>query len=162
MNLSIAQWDHVINELSHQHQNFDNIATVLAQAAIADGTIFLAAFGEMKAVTAVALNSTPPLCHAAEWSPSSIVTHTDRVWILAVDQEGDELAGRLSDAGIPFAWVSTQNDDQQLADAFLCLRPKKTTPLRDASTLDLVPHVMAALYVYYAVKSRMELLVAEA
>ncbi|ANU27455.1 DUF2529 family protein [Planococcus versutus] len=154
MDLFTNQLKHVFDRLSYQHDAFDRIATVLAQAAIAEGTIFIAAFGEMKAVTAVALNGTQLLPAVAEWSPASIVTHIDRVWILAAHEEGDELAGRLSDAGIPFAVVSAQSTNGKLADAFLFLNDQENTFTTDENNPRVVPYAMTALYIYYAVAQR--------
>lgn len=161
MNSLTAQLNSLFERLSRQQEAIGSIAGVLAQAAIADGTIFIAAFGELKAVTAVALNNKEPLRAAAEWSPASIVTSTDRVWILAPNKEGDELAGRLSDAGIPFAFISSQSDESELADAFLLLDSQERALLQDDGGPVLVPHAMAALYVYYAVKLSIDELLAE-
>ncbi|MBT2570889.1 DUF2529 family protein [Planococcus sp. ISL-110] len=161
MNSLTAQLNRLFERLSQQQDAINSIAGVLAQAAIAEGTIFIAASGEMKAVTAVAINSEKPLTAAAEWSPASIVTSTDRVWILAPDKEGDELAGRLSDAGIPFAFVSSQSDQSELADAFLLLDSPADFPVQDDGMPALVPHAIAALYIYYAVRLSIDELLAE-
>ena len=159
MNPLTAQFTESFEYLSQQQATFDSIAGILAQAVLAEGTIFIAAFGEMKAVSAVALYSKEPLTAATEWFPESIVTSTDRVWILAPDKEGDDLAGRLSDAGIPFALVASQSDESELADAFLPLSKRKGL-LQDDAMSELVPHAMAALYVYYVVKLRIDELLA--
>ncbi|MDQ0428297.1 hypothetical protein QOZ98_001123 [Planomicrobium stackebrandtii] len=158
MNPLTFQLNRLFEQLSQQQPAIDSTAAVLAQAAVSEGTIFIAAFGEMKAVTAAALLSEEPLMAAAEWSPSSIVMSTDRVWILATNKEGDELAGRLSDAGIPFALVSSQSDESELADAFL---PLDSVVLQDDGDPVWVPRAMAALYIYYAVKLSIDKLLAE-
>lgn len=158
MNLFPSQLNRFLEHLSQQQTAIDSIAGVLAQAAVAEGTIFVAAFGEMKAVTAVVLHSEEPLAAAVEWSPASIVTSTDRVWILAPNEEGNELAGRLSDANIPFALVSAQTKESELADAFL---PLGSIVLQDAGRPLMVPHAIAALFIYYAVKLSIEQLLAE-
>ncbi|TWT06953.1 DUF2529 family protein [Planococcus sp. CPCC 101016] len=159
MNPLTARFTRLFESLSERQTVFDSMAGILAQAAIAEGTIFIAAFGEMKAVSAVALYSKDPLTAAAEWSPESIVTGTDRVWILAPGKEGDDLARRLSDAGIPFAFVASQSDESELADAFLLLNDQKGL-LQDDSMPALVPYALAALYVYYAVKLSIDELMA--
>lgn len=158
MNPLTAQLTHLFERLSQQQTAFDSIAGVLAQAAVAEGTIFIAAFGEMKAVAAVAMDGNEPLTAGAEWSPESIVTSTDRVWILASGEEGDELAGRLSDAGIPFALTSSRSAESELADAFLHL---DSVLLEDVDGPLMVPQAMAALYSYYAVKLSIDGLLAE-
>ncbi|WP_298824359.1 DUF2529 family protein [uncultured Planococcus sp.] len=156
-----AQLTRLFERLSKQQPAIDSIAGVLAQAAVAEGTIFIAAFGEMKAVAAAALHSEAPLIAAAEWAPASIVTSTDRVWVLAPNNEGDELAGRLADAGIPFAFVASHSDESELADAFLPLSSHEGTLLQDDGLPGLVPHAMAALYIYYAVKQQIDQLLNE-
>ena len=161
MDLLTAQLNQLFAHLSKQQEAIDSIAGVLAQAAAAGGTIFIAAFGEMKAVTAVALHSKEPLAAAAEWAPASIVTDIDRVWILAPDEEGNELAGRLSDAGIPFAFMAPESGSSELADAFLPLELRKGILLQDDALSVIVPHAMAALYVYQAVKSSIDRLLAD-
>ncbi|ANU10033.1 hypothetical protein A1A1_06252 [Planococcus antarcticus DSM 14505] len=161
MNPLTTQLTRLFERLSQQQTDIDSIAGVLAQASAAGGTIFIAAFGEMKAVAAAAIYSSEPLTAAVEWSPSSVVTSTDRVWILSPNKEGDELAGRLSDAGIPFAFVSSQSDERELADAFLLLDGQEDSLMKDDSEPVLVPHAMAALYIYYAVKLRIDALLAE-
>lgn len=158
MNPLTLQLTRLFEQLSQQQAAIDSIAGVLAQAAVAESTIFIAAFGEMKAVAAAALYGEEPLIAAAEWLPSSIVTSTDRVWILAPTTEGDELAGRLSDAGIPLALVSSKSNESQLADAFL---PLDSVVLQDVGDPILVPHAMASLYIYYAVKLSIDELLTE-
>lgn len=149
MNLLTAQFTQMLEHLSQQHTPINTIASVLAQAIVAEGTVFIAAFGEMKAVIPVALNSLPT---AAEWSPASIINQTDRVWILAPNDEGDELAGRLADAGIAFAFVAAQSHESELADAFFSLNDLEDTLLQDDGQPVLVPYALAALFIYYAVK----------
>lgn len=161
MDLFTIQLTRLFERLSYEHEAIDSIAAVLAQAAIAQGTIFIAAFGDMKAVTAVALHSDEPLQNAAEWSPASIVTSIDRVFILTPNSEASELAGRLSDAGIPFALVAPPSKDSEFADAFLPLTSEETSLVQDDGKAALVPHALAGLYVYYAVKLRIDKLLAE-
>ncbi|MBD8013279.1 DUF2529 family protein [Planococcus wigleyi] len=161
MELLTAQLTPLFEHLAKQQEAIDSVAGVLAQAAVAGGTIFIAAFGEMKAVDSVAFHSKDPLASAAEWSPASIVTSSDRVWILAADKEGDELAGRLSDAGIPFAFMAPDSGNSELADAFLPLDKQKGARLQDDALSMIVPHAMAALYVYHAVKSSIDQLLAD-
>lgn len=161
MDLLTAQLNQLFGHLSKQQEAIDSIAGVLAQAAAAGGTIFIAAFGEMKAVTAVALHSKDPLAAAAEWAPASIVTGIDRVWILAPGEEGNELAGRLSDAGIPFAFLAPESGNSELADAFLPLDSQKAILVQDEDAAAVVPHAIAALYVYQAVKSSIDRLLAD-
>lgn len=157
MNPLTIQLNRLFDRLSQQQTAIDSIAGVLAQAAVAEGTIFIAAFGEMKTVVAAALHGEDLLKTAAEWSPASIVTPTDRVWILAPTTEGDELAGRLADAGILFAHVSSQSDESELADAFLSL---SGIVMQDDGGPILVPYAIASLYIYHAVKLSIDEMIA--
>lgn len=61
MGLSTAQLNQLFEHLSKQQEAIDATAGVLAQASVAGGTIFIAAFGEMKAVNSVALYSKRPV-----------------------------------------------------------------------------------------------------
>ena len=98
---------------------------MLAQAAIGEGTIFLAAFGEMKAVLPVALEGAEPLQKAVEWTSQSIVMPEDRVWILARNDEADELIGRLNVAHLPFAVLFGEAREGIEADAAVSLAGDK-------------------------------------
>lgn len=137
----------LFQEIAKQSAAIEDTAHLLAQAAAGEGTIFLAAFGEMKAVLPAALADEEPLRHAAEWRPESIVTHVDRVWILAKDREGDELAGRLNDAHLPFAMLTARTREPVEADAFLSLH---------IGSRVFVPDALGALFAYYAVKTAMD------
>lgn len=79
----------LFQRITEHEKTLEEIARLLAQAAVGEGTIFIAAFGEMKAVTAAAIYGAEPLTAAREWKPDSLVTGTDRVFILAKKDEGD-------------------------------------------------------------------------
>ncbi|WP_422124028.1 DUF2529 family protein [Planococcus sp. X10-3] len=141
----------LFEQIAMQENTIEDIARLLAQAAVSEGTIYLAAFGEMKAVCTVALDGDEPLPAAREWQPESYVTSADRVFILAKKDEGDELAGRLSDAAIPFAMLCTATKESDLPDAMLSLGIDKGGL-----------HAMAALYVYHNIKLIMDEMMDEA
>lgn len=151
----------LFQRIAKQEEAIEDIARVLAQAAVGEGTIFIAAFGEMKAVTATALHGAEPLPSAQEWHPESIITSADRVFILAKNSEGDELAGRLADAYIPFAMLSAETKENDLADAFISLKIDKGLLPDDEGGRTVVPHALAALYVYHAVKMAVDEMLAE-
>ena len=152
MKMLSTQLTGLFQRIAKQEEAIEDIARVLAQAAVGEGTIFLAAFGEMKAVAAAALYGAEPLASVAEWQPDSIVNSVDRVFILAKNDEGDELAGRLTDANIPFAMLCAESKETDLADAFISLGiDKGLLPAEDGGRT-VVPHALAALYVYHAVK----------
>ena len=152
MKMLITQLTGLFQRISKQEEAIEDTARLLAQAAVGEGTIYLAAFGELKAVAAAAIHGAEPLPNVKEWYPDSIVTSADRVWILAQQDEGDELAGRLADAFIPFALLSAQSKEDELASAFVSLNiDKGLLPAEDGGRT-VVPHAMGALFVYHAVK----------
>ncbi|WP_033541118.1 DUF2529 family protein [Planococcus sp. CAU13] len=146
---------------ARHEETIEEMARLLAQAAVGEGTIFIAAFGEMKAVAAAALEGTEPLPAAREWQPDSLVTSTDRIFILAKKDEGDELAGRLSDAAIPFAMLCAETKDSDLPDVFLSLGIDKGILPAETGGRTVVPHAMAALFVYHSIKLMVDEMLAE-
>ena len=146
----------LFQEIAEQSEAIDDTAQLLAQAAAGEGTIYLAAFGEMNAVLPAALGGEEPLRCAVEWLPESIVTHADRVWILAVNREGDELAGRLNDAHLPFAMLAARTREPVEADAFISLHIDKGLLLQGDGSRTVVPDAMGALFAYYAVKTAID------
>ncbi|MGI2327750.1 DUF2529 family protein [Planococcus sp. YIM B11945] len=151
----------LFQRIAQQEEAIEDTARVLAQAAVGKGTIYIAAFGEMKAVLAAAIEGAEPLPRAAEWRPESIVTSADRIWILAKKDEGDELAQRLADAHLPVAMLVAESKETDLADAFVSLKIDKGLLPTDDGSRTLVPHAMGALYVYHAVKLVIDEMLAE-
>ncbi|MFD1031789.1 DUF2529 family protein [Metaplanococcus flavidus] len=152
MKILSTQLSDVFEQIAMQENKIEDIARLLAQAAISEGTIFLAVFGEMKAVTAAALNGAEPLPSAREWKPESVLTSADRVFILAKKDEGDELAGRLSDAAIPFAMLTAEQKESDLPEVFMSLGIDKGNLSTENGGHSFIPHAMAALYVYHNIK----------
>lgn len=161
MKMLSTQLTGLMQRLAKQEEAVEDTARVLAQAAVGEGTIFLAVFGEMKAVTETALRGAEPLPCCAEWQPDSILTSTDRVWILAPDGEGDELAGRLNDAAIPFAMLTGAPREDYPADAFISLGISKGLIPTDEGGRTVVPHAIGALFIYHAVKMAIDEMLAE-
>lgn len=161
MKMLATQTAGLLQRLSKQEEAVEDTARVLAQAAVGEGTIFLAAFGEMKAVVETALNGAEPLESSIDWEPDSILTSADRVWILAPNDEGDELAGRLNDAGIPFAMLAGAVRELVEADAFISLGISKGLVPTDDGGRTVVPYAMGALFIYHAVKMIIDEMLAE-
>lgn len=162
MKMLSTQLSGLFQRIAGQEEAIEDTARVLAQAAVGEGTIFIAAFGEMKAVAISALEGAEPLASCAMWHPDSMITSADRVWILAKNTEGDELANRLNDAHLPFAMLTaeTRNNDKE-ADAFISLKiDKGLLPAEDGSRT-VVPHAIGALFVYHAVKMAIDEMLAE-
>ena len=161
MKMLTTQLTGLFQRIAKQEDAIEDTARVLAQAAVGEGTIYLAAFGELKAVTAAAIHGAEPLSSVKEWHPDSIITSADRVWILAQQDEGDELAGRLADAFIPFALLSARSKEDDLASAFVSLNiDKGLLPTEDGGRT-VVPHAMGALFVYHAVKMAIDEMLAD-
>ena len=162
MKMLSTQLAGLFQRIAGQEEAIDDTARVLAQAAVGEGTIFLAAFGEMKAVAISALEGAEPLQSCALWQPDSIITSADRVWILAKNDEGDELANRLNDAHLPFAMLVAEKRGNELeADAFVSMKiDKGLLPTEDGGRT-VVPHAIGALFVYHAVKMAIDEMLAE-
>ncbi|PSL40609.1 uncharacterized protein DUF2529 [Planomicrobium soli] len=161
MKMLTTQLTGLFQRIAQQEEAIEDTARLLAQAAVGEGTIFLAAFGEMKAVASAATHGTEQLPRVLEWQPDSILTSVDRVWILAKKDEGDELADRLADAHMPVAMLVAETKETDLADAFISLKlDKGLLPAEDGGRT-LVPHAMGALYVYHAVKLLIDEMLAE-
>lgn len=151
MKMLSTQLAGLFQRIAKQEEAIEETARLLAQAAIGEGTIFLAAFGEMKAVIPAAIEGAEPLQSAAVWTPESIVMPEDRVWILAKNDEADELIGRLNDAHLPFAVLFGEARSDVEADAFVSLGINKgLIPLEDGSRT-VFPYAIGALFVFHAV-----------
>lgn len=161
MKIFSAQLTNLFQQIDSQKDTLEDVARLLAQAVIGEGTIFLAAFGEMKAVAAVALDGDEPLPSASKWKPESILTSADRVFILAKKDEGDELAGRLSDAAIPFAMLCAESKETDLPEVFLSLGIDNGIPVAEIGSRNVVPHAISALYAYHIIKLMMDEMLAE-
>lgn len=161
MKILSTQLTGLFQDIAGHDDTIEDIARLLAQAAVGDGTIFLAAYGEMKAVTAAALEGAEPLSSAREWKPESCLTSADRVFILAKKDEGDELAGRLSDAAIPFAMLCAESKESDLPEVFLSLGIDTGLLPAEGGGRTFVPHAVAALFVYHSIKLRMDEMLAE-
>jgi hypothetical protein len=162
MKMLSTQLAGLFQRISAQEEAIEDTARVLAQAAVGEGTIFIAAFDELKAVATSALEGAEPLRSCAVWQPDSVITSADRVWILARNNEGDELANRLNDAQLPFAMLAaeTRSNDKE-ADAFISLKIDKGLLPTDDGGRTVMPHAIGALFVYHAVKMAIDEMLAE-
>ncbi|WP_088008473.1 DUF2529 family protein [Indiicoccus explosivorum] len=152
MKMLTTQLTGLLQRIGKHEAAIEDTARVMAQAAIGEGTVYLAAFGEMEAVSAAAFHGPEPLRSAKRWQPGTELTSADRIWILARKDEGAELAAALTDQFIPFAYLSAETYDNTDADAFLSLGIDKGLLPDDSGGRTVVPHGLAALFVYHAVK----------
>lgn len=143
-----------------QEENIDETARLLAQALVGEGRILLAAFDEMEAVTATALYGVEPLAGAVRYTTDTVPTTADRVWILARSAHHPEaltLAKHLADQFIPFTVLTadTADDSNELANlAFTYISSGLKKGLIPGPTGEriVLPHALAALFIYEAVK----------
>lgn len=161
MKILTTQLTGLFQRIAKEEQAIEDTARLLAQAAIGEGRIHLAAFGELEAVSASALNGPEMLQSAVCYDPAAELSTADRVWILARRDEGDTLAQELAGRAIPFAMLTAESHVNARADAFLSLNiDKGLLPGEDGGRI-MLPHGLGALYVYHAVKLTIDEMLAE-
>lgn len=145
-----------------EEEAIEETARLLAQAAVGQGTIYLACFGELQAVELNALQGAEIFPKLAKWTPETVITDVDRVCIFTRtcnDEDVLGLAKRLNEEFIPFAAVSSEaasetNELSNLAYTYVSMKIRggilpHPTNLGERA---VVPHVMAALFIYEAIK----------
>lgn len=146
----------------NEEDAIEETARLLAQAAIGQGTVYFACFDEMQGIAQNALLSAEPMAKVALWTADTLLTETDRVCIFtrhANNSDALELAQQLYDAFIPFAAIACEqasNDNQlsELAYTYVSLNlrnPILPHPTK-LGTRIVMPSLLAALYVYEAIK----------
>lgn len=152
MKILTTQLTGLFQRLAKEEEAIEDTARLLAQAIIGEGRIHLAAFGELEAVAASALNGPETLESTVRYDPSVELSTADRVWILARKDEGDSLAHELAWRAIPFAMLTAESHGNETADVFLSMNiDKGLLPGEDGGRI-MIPHGLGALYVYHAVK----------
>ncbi|WP_375162354.1 DUF2529 domain-containing protein [Bacillus sp. V3B] len=155
-----------------QSEWIEDGARLLAQAAIADHTIYVYGTAEMDAVVCEALKGAEPLSHTT--SLHSVddlgqLTMMDRVLLVSrysTDSEALQLAKKLSEKGIPFVAIASHIESNKetivdLADVHIDLQLKKGLIPNDDGGRSGYPFSMAALFVYYALKLTIEEILVE-
>src|SRR5690606_18510362 len=99
----------LFQRIGKEEEAIEDTARLLTQAAIGEGRIHLAAFGELEAVAAAALNGPETLESAVRYESGAELSTADRVWILARRDEGDPLAQELAERAIPFAMLTAES-----------------------------------------------------
>ncbi|RAZ69496.1 DUF2529 family protein [Planococcus maitriensis] len=161
MKILTTQLTGLFQRINKEEQAIEDTARLLAQAAIGEGRIHLAAFGELEAVAAAALNGPETLGSAVRYDPAAELSTADRVWILARRDEGDSLAQELAGRSIPFAMLTAESHGSEAADAFLSMKiDKGLLPGEDGGRI-MIPHGLGALYVYHAVKLTIDEMLAD-
>lgn len=145
---------------SDQEDTIEEAARLLAQAGVGEGKVYFACFGEMKALEYNAQLAEEPFAKMTPWTSDAAVTDLDRVLIVtrhADDEEALALAQKLYDAFIPFAVITSEKvtDAGKMADlayVYVSLKIKQGLIPNDIGERIVVPHVLAALFVYEAIK----------
>lgn len=145
---------------SNNEETVEETARLLAQATIGEGRVIFAGFGEMKAVGVNALFSAEPFHGAVLFEEGMEIQSADRVWLFtrsATDERVLDMARMLSEKFIPFAVVAGDkaNDENELSDlAYTYMATglvKGILPGNDGGRI-VEPHLLAALFLYEAVK----------
>lgn len=104
--------------LLHKEEDIEDAARLLCQALASDDHVYIAAFGEMKAIEAEAVHGHEalPNVHSLDEYGIDSVTERDRV-VLATrfshDEEAVQLARKLARRGIPFLSITTITDNDE-------------------------------------------------
>ncbi|MET3575771.1 DUF2529 family protein [Bhargavaea ullalensis] len=145
---------------SSEEEAIGMTARLLAQATTGQGKVYFAAFGELGAVSANAIRGAEPFKGAVRYRGEDM-TSADRVWILtrsASDEEALALARRLSEQFIPFAALASEAEDAEgneladLAHAYVSLGVRKGLLPDDEGGRTVLPHALAGLFIYEAVR----------
>lgn len=145
---------------SDQEETIEEAARLLAQAGITDGKVYFACFGEMKALEYNATYAEEPFAKMTPWTDDTVITDMDRVLIVtrhAADSEALALAQKLYDHFIPFAVITSEKEADagkmaDLAYVYVSLKMKQGLIPNDIGERIVVPHLLAALYIYEAIK----------
>lgn len=154
-----------------EEESIEETARLLAQAAIGQGTIYFAAFGEMEAVAIHAELGASPFVKFARYSDEVELMPADRIIIFtqyATDEKALKLAQKLHDDFIPFAAVASEvagNDNElsELAYTYISLKVRGGIlphPTKLGERI-VFPHLMAALYIYEAIKMEFDEMLVE-
>lgn len=145
-----------------EEEAIEETARLLVQAAIGQGTVYFATFGEMDAIAIQAEHGVQPFTKFARYNDSVTILPADRVIIFARqanDPQAIQLAQKLHADFIPFAAVASEvaSDDNELSNlayTYISLNMRGGIlphPTKLGERI-VFPHIMAALYIYEAIK----------
>ncbi|WP_274309089.1 DUF2529 family protein [Solibacillus daqui] len=145
-----------------EEEAIEETARLLAQAAIGQGTVYFATFGEMDAIAMQAELGVQRFTKFARYNDSVKLIPADRVIIFtrqANDAQVIQLAQKLHADFIPFAAVASEvasedNELSNLAYTYISLKMRGGIlphPTKLGERI-VFPHIMAALYIYEAIK----------
>lgn len=145
-----------------EEEAIEETARLLAQAAIGQGTVYFATFGEMEAIAIQAAQGVQPFTKFSRYHGSVELSPADRVIIFARqanDAQAIQLAKKLHADFIPFAAVASEmaSDDNELSNlayTYISLKMRGGIlphPTKLGERI-VFPHIMASLYIYEAIK----------
>ncbi|MGN7478190.1 DUF2529 family protein [Solibacillus silvestris] len=154
-----------------EEESIEETARLLAQAAIGQGTIYFAVFGEMEAIAANAELGADVFAKFARYTDDVELLPADRVIIFtrhATDKKALKLARKLNADFIPFAAVAseTANEDNELSElayTYISLKMRGGIlphPTKLGERI-VFPHLIAALYIYEAIKMEFDEMMAD-
>lgn len=154
-----------------EEEAIEDTARLLAQAGIGQGNVYFACFGELKGVEINALEGAAPFIKAVPWSPEAQLTEADRVIIFTRSCQNAEavaLAQKLYDLFIPFAAIASEpadsdNELSELAYTYISMKIRGGILPHPSKLGERVvfPHLMAALFIYEAIKMEYDEMVAD-
>ncbi len=153
-----------------EEEAIEETARLLAQAAIGQGTVYFATFGELEAIAIQAQHGVQPFAKFARYDEAIELMPADRVIIFtrqASDEQALTLARKLNAEFIPFAAVASEvagadNELSDLAYTYISLKMRGGIlphPTKLGERI-VFPHIMAALYIYEAIKMEFDEMVA--
>ncbi|WP_432354029.1 DUF2529 family protein [Sporosarcina sp. A2] len=161
MKMLTTQLSGLLQRLATNHEEaIEDTARLLAQAGIGEGRVVLYGNKEMTGVLSNAIEGAEPFAHAIAYSATLQLGSMDRVWLFtrnSSDEKAVELARLLTKHNIPFAVVSAEkasedNELSELADVYISTGILKGLIPNDEGERVVVPHLLASLFIYEAVK----------
>lgn len=154
-----------------EEEAIEETARLLAQAAIGQGTVYFACYGEMEGIALNALHGADPFANFAMYSKEITLLSADRVIIFTRhgnDADAVLLAHELNDAFIPFAAVASEvasetNELSELAYTYICLKMRGGILPHPTNLGEriVMPHLMAALFIYEAIKMEFDEIISD-
>ncbi|HWI47102.1 MAG TPA: DUF2529 family protein [Rummeliibacillus sp.] len=145
---------------TNQEEAIEESARLLAQAGVGNGVVYFACFDELQAIEINALNAAEPFKKLRRWTKDVEIADLDRVCIFtrhANHPDALALAHTLYDDFIPFAVVASEKEEDagemaDLAYTYISLGINKGLLPNELGERIVLPHTMAALFIYEAIK----------
>lgn len=154
-----------------EEESIEESARLLAQAAIGQGTIYFACYGEMEGICINAEIGADPFSNFARYTDSVELMPADRVIIFTrsgQDAEALTLAKKLNEAFIPFTAVASEvaseaNALSELAYTYISLKIRGGILPHPTNLGEriVMPHLIAGLFVYEAIKLEFDEMIAD-